>query len=744
MKLFKKITALALAAGLTASLLQIGGASAYAAGLTAGGWYETAYAEWQDETNIDAASVEYKKSSENTYTAVDSELIRSGENGGGRVDILGLEAGTYDVKVTTGSGETLTAENISVASEDRSGYAHFNRTTGVGAYNNDGTPKDNADIIYVTNETKNTVAYGSYTGLGNILKNAKKISNPLIIRVIGEIDTQTRDSDGTKTTDKNNGVVALEGLTDREQSSDSYFNMMDVSSAENITLEGVGTDASISKWGLNFSGCSGVEVKNLTFGLYPEDACSASGSAYVWVHRCTFNKGENLYDLTDEQDKGDGDGSTDMNTCSNVTISYCRYNNTHKSSLNGGSNSTKQYNYTYHHNYFNSCNARLPLTRYVNLHMYNNYTYNAGSAISARASAWVFSEANYYQDSTSIFGVQYDSSYGAGFIKSYMDTIDNSTYTEDDNIKVLTDTADRTLTFTANSSKHPESTQNFDTNSGVFYYDSANQVSKVAYLTDAATAKAEAVTNSGVMTDGQTLIFFENDLTDGEETEYSTIESNFELTPSNLSSNLYFKQVGDFSSSSSSRIRLTSENSLVFTVAEGATIAITASHASSTSSGTRKALLLNEDSETVGSSSYEMGEGSSTRTLAENLPAGTYTLTADNHINVTSVSITFSSAATSTTTTTEATTETTTETTEETTTEPTTNNGVAGDTDGNGSLTANDSAVLLSFITGDGSVNDGWQIQNEIADVNGDETLTAADAALILKRVVNCTATFSR
>ena len=57
-----------------------------------------------------------------------------------------------------------TRNGIQVYEYDRSGYAHFNYDEGVGAYNNDGTPKDNAIIVYVTEENKNTVEIPGYEG----------------------------------------------------------------------------------------------------------------------------------------------------------------------------------------------------------------------------------------------------------------------------------------------------------------------------------------------------------------------------------------------------------------------------------------------------------------------------------------------------------------------------------------------------------------------------------------------------
>ena len=77
---------------------------------------------------------------------------------------MGLKPGTYTLKVTTKTG-TYTQSGIEVNAQDRSGYAHYNYTDGVGAYNDDGTLKDNAIVLYVTDENKNTVtlSYGGVT-----------------------------------------------------------------------------------------------------------------------------------------------------------------------------------------------------------------------------------------------------------------------------------------------------------------------------------------------------------------------------------------------------------------------------------------------------------------------------------------------------------------------------------------------------------------------------------------------------
>lgn len=481
------------------------------------GWNEYAYAKFSGQ----ASEVYYKKSSDSIYTKVDSQLIRNAE---GRVDIPGLAKNTeYTIKLVGTDGTTVYYD-VTTKAYDRSGYAFFNHS-GVGAYNDDGTLKSNADVIYVTNETKNTVKYNNFTGIGNILKNASKFSNPVAVRIIGKVDSQVRDADGTKATDIANGVVQIDGLTDKVMSNDSYFNMLDISNAKNgITIEGIGDDANIDKWGLMFkNGCQDIEVRNLTFTKTPEDACSTDSAKYFWLHNSVFNRGENKYDLTTEKDKGDGDGSTDMSSSSNITIAYCTYNNTHKTSLNGGSDDVKSYNYTYHHNYFNTCDSRLPLTRQVNLHMYNNYFYNCSTCIDSRASALVLSENQYFENSRNCYKTTANTKYGNPSIKAVGDYLSSdSKYT---NTIYMTTNAARGDAFAAIGNKNAN--PNFDTNSSVFYY--KNGASDVELMNTAEEAKTECLTYSGVLADSKAVAGSVNTNPDEGDTTVST-ETSTETT----------------------------------------------------------------------------------------------------------------------------------------------------------------------------------------------------------------------
>ena len=436
--------------------------------LSYGGLSEAAYVTW-NETSVASAKAYYKLSSDSNYTEVDKELIRETASGKARVDILGLKAGTYDLRVHVGGqNKDIEVKSVKVTPYDRSGYAHYQYTEGVGAYKDDGTLKSGAVVVYVNDSNKNSVSGNGKTGLGNILASATG-SKPVVVRIIGRIATQTKNSSGKWT----GSETQLSGLTDKSGNGDnSYYNMFNLSSIKYLTLEGVGEDAEIYQWGMTFKNSNSVEVRNLTFTNYPEDACAFEGSAgseskykNYWIHNNCFNAGKNAFDETSEQDKGKGDGATDIKRVNSATYSYNIYNACHKTGLIGGSDSDVQWNITAHHNYYNSVYSRVPLGRNANMHYYNNY-YNkvGGTCMSIRGTGFMFSECNYFASCSKTVELK-----NSGKVKSYNDV----------GIKGATTVSSRTASV-SNSCK-------YDT---TFNYTQS-------YVTDANTAKSDCEKYAG-------------------------------------------------------------------------------------------------------------------------------------------------------------------------------------------------------------------------------------------------------
>nr|MCR5350080.1 hypothetical protein [Acholeplasmatales bacterium] len=527
----------------------------------------------------------YKKTSDSSYTKIDPELVRvNGTNG--RVDVVGLSAGEYQIKVENRTNNSIYAisDSFNVYAQDRSGYAHFNNTDGVGAYKNDGTLKDNVVIVYVNETNKNTVTAkigsSTYTGISDIIKHATNSNYPVDIRILGTVGAATwsksspsvskysaattstvkglngqylelknySESDlidggynelDESTYSKLNGLVNKIKYDSSKKEFDSYYNMLDVSGAKNVTVEGIGADAEISQWGFTWKSSNSIEIKNITFDAYTEDACGIEGSGSdssltslssftsknYWIHNNTFNKGVNYWDVCSEQDKHDGDGATDLKRCAYVTLSYNEYYNNHKTGLVGGGDSQITGAVTFHHNYYNQCQSRLPFARQANMHMYNNYYYRStGNNMQIYAGAYAFIENCYFEGVSKTFTVsnEYfktnDTSIQSG--KKYY-TKSNSNYLEAsyevgtsisgqkiDDVDIYEKKTPAVKSFNnifSNCGNYSGATivesrtqqvtngnlfdSSFDTNSGIFYYDSVNEKSRVSIMNTAEETK---------------------------------------------------------------------------------------------------------------------------------------------------------------------------------------------------------------------------------------------------------------
>ncbi|MDQ1163762.1 T9SS type A sorting domain-containing protein [Flavobacterium sp. SORGH_AS_0622] len=353
----------------------------------ASGWLETAFVKWQPVSGAQSYNVYYTG---NGFTdkKIDDQLIRS-YGSYFRADIPGLKAGTYTVKVkpvvngTEGTGATT--GNLTVTAHDRNGFA-FEGGRVPGGYKADGTPKDNAVILYITQNTKNTISMnitGASTnpciGLQNILYAIKKgkDTRPFIIRLIGNI---------TDMTVMEGGDVVIENANNAS----SY-----------VTFEGIGNDAVANGWGVRLKSASNIEVNNLGFMNCNSTAGDNVGmqqdNDHVWVHNCDLFYGN----AGSDADQIKGDGALDNKTSTYITLSYNHFWDNGKASLLGLSEGTTSGLYiTYHHNWFDHSDSRHPRVRYYSAHIYNNYfdgvaKYGSGSTLGSS----LFVEGNYFRNS---------------------------------------------------------------------------------------------------------------------------------------------------------------------------------------------------------------------------------------------------------------------------------------------------------------------------------------------------------
>ena len=166
----------------------------------ASGWLETAYVKWTPVTGATGYNVYVKSASasDSAYVQLDDELIRK-YSSYMRADAVGLKAGDYVMKIVPlnngkeNTAAAIVSDKLTVKAHDRSGFGFVNGTSS-GAYNEDGTLKSNAVVIYITENTKNTVTLdvtgvGVCTGIQNILDGFKKgkDSRSLCVRIVGTI-----------------------------------------------------------------------------------------------------------------------------------------------------------------------------------------------------------------------------------------------------------------------------------------------------------------------------------------------------------------------------------------------------------------------------------------------------------------------------------------------------------------------------------------------------------------------------
>ena len=385
--------------GLQATAVNEGnGTFANAAGkveiLDARGWRESAYVTWNLFDGATSYRVQVKGENIADYTTIDQQLVR---NYGtyGRADVVGLKAGTYSLRVIPvkdGVEETDAANEataLTVKAYPRQDFAHFKYANGIGAYNNDGTLKDGARVLYVTKDNAKTitceVVYDkkgkkqTFTGIQNILYAYQKgtDSTALAVRFIGMIPKDSLDE-----------TLSNEGLQIKGKSA---YNTL------NITLEGIGDDA--TAWGFGFlvRNASSVEFRNFAIMLNPDDCISIdTKNSHIWVHHMDFFYGN----AGSDKDQAKGDGTVDLKGNSQyVTISYNRFWDTGKSSLCGMKGETGPNWIDYDHNWFDHSDSRHPRIRTMSVHVWNNYYDGVAKyGVGVTTGGCAFVDRNYFRN----------------------------------------------------------------------------------------------------------------------------------------------------------------------------------------------------------------------------------------------------------------------------------------------------------------------------------------------------------
>ncbi len=482
--------------------------------LRAEGDLETAYAEWRAVPEANSYNVYYKKSTEpeEKYVALDKMLIREYSDKF-RADVLGLAAGNYTIKVVAVFGmdesEHGAEEDVTVLAHTRSGFAFAEDSpfkTASGAYNDDGTLRLGAQVIYVTAKNaktvKATVQGQEYAGFQNIIYAKQKAGSTDILdfRIIGEI----------KRDDLDDYLSKEEGI--QIKGAKAYQNM-------NITIEGVGEDATFNGFGFLIRNCGNVEMRNFGIVNFMDDGISIdTNNCNLWIHNVDF-----FYGLPGgDSDQAKGDGSLDIKKHSRyITASYNHFWDSGKCNLQGMKSEATEDYITYHHNWYDHSDSRHPRIRTCSVHVYNNYfdgNSKYGVGITMGGSAFV--ENNYFRNchnpmlssnqGTDALGDGTFSGETGGIIKAFGNHIEggNSIIWYSQNAlsfdAYLASSRDEKLPSTIKTLAGGTSYNNFDTSSTFYIYE----------VDSAEVAKDKVMKYAGRINGGDLQFVFDNEKED--------------------------------------------------------------------------------------------------------------------------------------------------------------------------------------------------------------------------------------
>ena len=450
------------------------------------GWQESAYLKWAP---FEGAS------SYNVYVddkKIDAQLVRQYASYY-RADVLGLKAGTYSVKVVPVNAEGTeitganTASNLVVKSYNREGFAHF-KYAGVGAYNNDGTLKAGAKVLYITAKTAKTVSTTVNTGKQETVTGLQSI-----------IDAYSKGKDKTPIAFR---IIGKVNLSDLDHISSSAEGLQVKGAMMNMTFEGVGDDATVYGFGFLLREAESVEFRNFAIMRCLDDAMSLdTKNSHVWIHNMDLFYGKK----GGAADQAKGDGTVDIKGDSKyVTVAYNRFWDNGKASMCGMKSETGENWITYHHNWFDHSDSRMARVRTMSVHMYNNYYQHCDVyGIGATSGSSIFMESNYFDavkrpimsslQGTDAKGDGTFSGEKGGLIKAYGNVFTN----KPDNFSYIP-YAENNTSFDAYEVSDPSeqvpasvktlvggtSYNNFDTNSSLMYAYAADKAEDVPSIVE--------------------------------------------------------------------------------------------------------------------------------------------------------------------------------------------------------------------------------------------------------------------
>jgi pectate lyase len=214
------------------------------------------------------------------------------------------------------------------------------------------------------------------------------VSTPIIIRVAGTINhgNTTKSSGACDTTATE---IQLKGVS-------------------NVTLVGVGTSGVLDQIGVHIRNSSNIVIRNLWIkNVKKSGSPTSNGGDAIGMETTVNNVWIDHNTLEASGGESDGyDSLLDMKAgVTNVTVSYNHYRNSSRGGLIGSSDSdSANTNITFHHNWYENIQQRVPLLRHGLVHSYNNYLSNLSNSdmihgMNARMGGRILVEGNYFKNS---------------------------------------------------------------------------------------------------------------------------------------------------------------------------------------------------------------------------------------------------------------------------------------------------------------------------------------------------------
>lgn len=190
-------------------------------------------------------------------------------------------------------------------------------------------------------------------------------------------------------------TVFIDGNITPDNSPGSKFDIKDM---DDVSLIGVGDKGVLDGIGIRINRAHNIIIRNLTIryvAIGEKDGISIEGPAsHIWIdHNEIYNSLDSEKDYYDELVSGKRD-------LDNVTLSYNYLHDSWKTSLWGSSDSDSSHRrVTFYANHWQNAESRMPLYRFGEAHVLNNFYENITStAVNARMGATIRVEGNVFEN----------------------------------------------------------------------------------------------------------------------------------------------------------------------------------------------------------------------------------------------------------------------------------------------------------------------------------------------------------